>query len=940
MAWIPVNETITATPNQKYLLDSSAAEFSIVLPSLSAIGTSVILADGADVSVNKVSVIADAQFPFEGGATFFLMEVTKSQFEFVFDGFNWIVYNLSRQGVKVSDLPEQPVSQISSDDLIPFVNADGSSYESTAIPYINLKQQITDGVFTTAEQVVDSLNDSPAIARLNVSLFDGQNSTYYLDYTNLTNTPNIVSIVNQQIGSFGFITDLDSFTTDDLVQGQNNLYLDQTNFNTFFEPAFGEAYKVVSGDFPEESVRDSSGSITGSPLTTSSATTVINITNAADVERFFQGKKIRIYGASASPLVSIPTPSNPAATKRGFVGEFAGASSVRYKVIQFNLNTGEYSPTSNETGVLTGINFDKFNTDNNVLVTFSRASTEYGILVYRSVGSASFVLIDVLGPLQLGGETVNITYTDYGKFNHVTWSRKNKDAGNVYDGNTGLMHFPAFVTATNISGRGWVETTVSSIDTVARRISVSESLYFNNNIIISEDDTEQIQNAVNQRTSLGVNSLTLNNRRYIVSRLDIPNDFVFLGRGQSTVLRKLAWDSGTTNKVISALNSTSENIVLSNFSIDGNMQNQWLKSETSDRYVNYAIDLKDNGIGNTVDRVRMSNVIAGGLSSSKPTKLMVDRSRFENSGMSDLIEYAPLLADDGEELVITNNIFKNFTAAIDISLSDNGVFTSNVVENVGSGVFTYGSKFLISAPNIIRGPAGEFIPGPDVLNSVYDSVNIKLEPGTVFTSDVYGYQENGLDFDLTSNEAELSYRLDKIRLVANAEELYGQVLLGTPAENNPIQPVSDVLLDATRGKFKFTISEADVDTILTDYSVSALRETEPNHVGLVYSAKLTEYVPAGDIIGQTIPSANQYRVTVTDFKHLAVGSRVKMINHGGTPNLDSKTIIGTVTEINTPNTVPPEANVTITYPQNVTVAGSGGQITVENTFILAKGRVF
>ena len=688
MTWIPVNETITATPNQKYLLDSSAGEFSIVLPSLPAVGTSVTLADAADVSLNKVSVIADAQFPFEGGATFFLMEVPKSQFEFVFDGFYWIVYNLSRQRVKVSNLPEQPVSQISSDDLIPFVNADGNSYESTAIPFINLKQQVTEGVFTTAEQVIAALNDSPALATLDVSLFDGQNSAYYLNYNNLTNKPNIVSIVNQQIGTFGFITDLSSFTTDDLVQGQNNLYLDQTNFNTFFEPAFDEAYKVVSGDFPEESVRDSSDSIAAKPLTTSSATTVINITNVADMSRFFQAKKIRIYGASASPLVSIPTPAMGAATKRGFVGEFAGASSVRYKVIQFNLNTGEYSPTSNETNVLTGINFDKFNTDNNIVVTFSRTSTEYGILVYRSVGSASFVLIDVLGPLQLGGATQNVTYTDYGKFNHVTWSRKNKDAGNVYDGNTGLVHFPAFVTTTSISGRGWVEATVSSVDTVAKRILLSESLYFNTDIIISEDDTEQVQNAINERTALGVNSLTLNNRRYIVSRLDIPNDFVFLGRGQSTILKKLAWDSSTTNKVVSALNSTSENVVLSNFSIDGNMQNQWLKSETSDKYANYAIDLKENGIGNTVDRVRMSNVIAGGLASSKPTKLMVDRSRFENSGMSDLIEYTPLLADDGEELVITNNIFKNFTSAIDISLSDNGVFTSNVVIELPSWYFS------------------------------------------------------------------------------------------------------------------------------------------------------------------------------------------------------------------------------------------------------------
>jgi hypothetical protein len=249
MTWIPIDETITASPNQKYLIDSSAAEFNVVLPSLPTVGTSVILADAADVSLNVVSVIAEEESPFEDASILFLMDVARSQFEFVFDGANWIIYNLSRQGTKVSNLPEQPVSQISNDDLIPFVNKDGSSYESTAITYINLKQQITENAFTTAEQVIDALNDSPSLVDLNVFQLDGQDSDFYLDYNNHTNTPNIVSIVNAQIGSFGFITNLTSFTTDDLAQGQDNLYLNQTNFNTFFDPAFSEAYKFVTGDF-------------------------------------------------------------------------------------------------------------------------------------------------------------------------------------------------------------------------------------------------------------------------------------------------------------------------------------------------------------------------------------------------------------------------------------------------------------------------------------------------------------------------------------------------------------------------------------------------------------------------------------------------------------------------------------------------------------------
>ena len=938
MAWIPINQSITALANQKYLLDSSQDEFTITLPELPSVGSSIVVADGSNLSINPVTILTTTDFPFANGQVFYVIDVANSHFEFIFDGFKWLVYNVSREGLKVTDLPEQASSQISNDDLMLYVNKDGSTFESAAIPYINLKQAITEGVFTTAAEIVNALNDYAQIADLNVKTFDGNDSSFYLNYENLNNRPIVPDRVSQLSNDLGYITDLSQFTSDNLQEGQINKYLTDINFKSFFDPAFSESFRLFSGDFAEETTQDSLDKIQASPLTVNGSTQFVNITDSSLLNRFFPGKKIRIYGASETSTVSVPTPPMGSAVKNGFDG-VVGGNTVRYKIIQYNLFTGEFSPTSNESNVVTGIDFEEFNLTNNISVTFGRTNIEYGVLVYRSVGSASFILIDVLGQRQLGSATQNIEYIDYGKFNFVPWSGKDITAGNIYTPNTGTMHFPIFVATINSASKGWFDATVLSVDSNASRIRLAEDLYFNPSILISEDDTEQVQNAINLRVNLGVNSLTLNDRKYIISSLNIPSNFSLFGKGQATKLQKISWDFGPNNKILIAADSKGENISLENFVIDGNMQNQWLKSETGDRYNNYAIDLKSENSSVAIEKVRISNIIGGGIAATRPNKLQLSLSTIENSGMDDFYEYAPLIADDGNDIVITNNTFKNFTLAIDISLSDNGVFSSNIVQNVGTGVLVFGSKFLITAPNIIRGPAGEFIPGPDVLNSVYDSVNIVLEPGTVFTSDIYKYQENGRNFDIAANRAVLNFRADKLRKSDNVEELYGEVLVeliqGEPAVS-PLQNVTDENLNKSQGEFKFTIPLVGVEALLDDFSFSTLKAIDPNHVGLVYNATLTEYVPSGNIINQSINN-DEYTVTLTNFSNISLGSKVKMIAHGGTPNLND--LIGTVINIiNTPSN-PPEIVVTIKYDQTIDTAGSNGQITVENTFILAKGRI-
>ena len=314
MTWIPIAETITATANQKYLIDTTLGEFSIVLPEFPDIGNFVIVADGGDVSLNNLSVISRQEFPFDTGGIFFIMDVKRSQFEFIFNGFKWVVYNQSRQGTKVSQLPEQPISQISNDDLIPFVNKVGNTYETTAIQFVNLKQRITEDVITSAEDIIAALNGSTSNITLNVKTFDGQSSDYYLNYNNLTNRPVIKTELSQFNNDLRFISNLTSFTSDNLTQGQTNKYLTEPNFTALFTPAFASSYRAFSGDLPEQSIRNSVDNIPASPITISSSTNVINITNTADINIFFPGKTIRIYGGSINPVFDVLVPPIGAAT--------------------------------------------------------------------------------------------------------------------------------------------------------------------------------------------------------------------------------------------------------------------------------------------------------------------------------------------------------------------------------------------------------------------------------------------------------------------------------------------------------------------------------------------------------------------------------------------------------------------------------------------------
>lgn len=838
-------------------------------------------------------------------------------------------------------------------------------------------------------------------------------------YSDLTGRPtDLADFTNTSLTPY--IKNLSTFTTDNLAEGTTNKYLTRALFDTYFASSFDQAISNIPNDSPYNSIETAA-----TPITSSAATNTISITNSTLINYYRAGQNLKIFGANlTSADTDITDLASITLTKNGFSN--TGTTTFSYKVVQFNFSSGKVGPPSLNSDIAgIDISVDPFNGSNNISINITRTSNSYGVLVYRriigQVNTTTYNLIAVLGTKELGSSTVS-TFTDFYDFNATSWSRKTL-VRNEYYASTGLVHFPLI--APVAASRGWVNATIESVDTVTNRITLTSQYNFNASIIVSHDDTAIIQATIDDRVSRQLNSLKLGDKTYLVSTLLIPSNFAIFGGSNQTVLKKLSWSTyvNSTNKMLrTTINGVGTEITVSNLKIDGNMQNQYLIDDATEISNNYAIDLR--GSNYSIENVNIDNVIGGGISTPLSSNITINLCQITNGGLSDQYSYSPLIAGNSSEVLITNNKFKNFPTALDLSVTNIGVLTGNVVNNCGSGVVIYGSTKFISSPNLILGPAEEYIPGPDIFNSEYDSVNIILEDNTNFTSGSYLYQENGTAFDLTANRAFITYRVDKLRKINNVEELFGQILI-TGA--SPIQPLIGTF---ETGEFRFTISQANVNTLKTTYSYSNLSAVNSGYVGLAYRALLTEYVPSAtissaispvisggntkvtttvtvavnngitasssftvsnatgivqgstfyvpaigaasiltvtNVVGNVVsftPSATftsamvlpysitftspgtgptYYTVTVLNNtsgeplstpSNISIGTVVRLLDHGSTPSLD--VTLGTISSINTVTN-----QYTITYPINtIYEAGTdGGYITVENTFVLAKGLI-
>jgi hypothetical protein len=700
---------------------------------------------------------------------------------------------------------------------------------------------------------------------------------------------------------------------------------------------------VVGGNIVNAGLQTTSSISAEASAVTGQSTNTLNLVDLNKIDSFLEERFVRLYNASLTPDSQTTLDLSLSLARVGFSTPQATDTTIEfsYQLAQFDFDTGKISPAITPTTIdIVDSEILFFNNTNNIQLTFDRESAQKGVLIYRKIGNqTSHRLIYVLGPKEMGTSTRSIQFTDYYDYDRTPWS--GKDATNSYSASTGLVHFP--LTAPGDSVYGFLDTKITSIDRLNGAITVEDSFVTTGNVQVFNDETEIIQDQINLNAAAGILNLELDTRTYFIRSLVLPNGFSLTGNGEQTRLVKLPWSTdrfSNSNEVIRldpSINDV-EQMVLRDIAIDGNAQNQYLLDDSVDEFVNYAITVYGDSLN--VSSVNVINVIGGGLylynREQNTSSVFVTQNKINNGSLTYRYDYSPLVAKESSDISIIQNNFTNFPEYVDASSITRGVVTSNIISNCGSGLLGFGVINTILNPNVLVGPAGEYLPAPDQLNSEYDSVNITIEPGTDYVSPQLRYQETGENFDLTANEGELSSAINELRKI-NGVEVISTDYTQTTGGTDYISFVGG--LEADQGEFQFRIQESFVNDLLSRANYETLFNNNTSTEGLVYRIFQTEFVPQTEITGPgTDLGSNIYRVPVDDTGPFVVNDVVRLQGHNTTP--DSAGQNGIITNINTIQKlieIEIDLGGSITPPPGT--EPDFGNLALKNTFVIVKGQI-
>ena len=883
---------------------------------------------------------------------------------------------LSRR-LTFGDLKNYVASDLFGDELltpVQVITALNADYVANAY----IEQEGEDGEIETIP--------NPDYVSLNAGKLDGEAASYYLDWENITNKPVIATDLADLDNTAGYtsynadtnrleyvnivdgeVVSREDFDTDNVPQGEINKYFTENLFDTLLSAKFAALLQQESTVFYDGSNNDNLIKCSGR-LTNFVSDQANEIENVEFPAQFNAGQTIRLYGANIdNSFMSDSQKDFSISQLTPNLLETTGAvtHTISYQIAEMDLLNGNISTAGQAASIVVASRVDpltgeidlrpilnQFDDNYNIGVRIAGTSPNKAVMLYRKVQSPNlegqFRLYAVLGPKDL--ETG--TYIDYGTYDYVDWGPKNANDNTYID----LIHVP--VSPPTVAKRGWVDVKITEADEVGRALTFTPPVYgeLDTLINISHNDTQIIQDTILDFRARGRSALTLNDQIYVSAALALPNDFTLRGTPGVSQIKKLPWSSHfystPTNVMITLAPSATRNISVQDILLDGVGDHQVLLQDDGNPGNNYGIDFRANSDRCTVINTRMSNTIGGGLYAEQASDIRINLAEFSDQVTTDRYDWSPVKATESQNIMITNSRFINYTDSMDVSVSSKGLVTNNVVSNCGSGILVYGSSFLITNPNVILGPANELLQSPDALNSVFDSVNIRLAEGELYESDVYRYQENGINYDLTALNGQLNFLLfllDKDDL--GDENLY-YTINGPNGQDQTqyLTPVYDVNLNGEDGLFKFKITAENATTLKTTYGFDAMRAQNPNHVGIVYAAVLTtqhESGTIGDYADVSVDNNYTYDVNVTRYENLAVGDQVFLLGHNGfilgVAGDEETTVsnIGTITSI-LEDTVSETLRISIEYdPSAIITPGSPntGTLYLLKNKTIVRGRV-
>ena len=217
--WIPLTSNTNALVRQRFVANTIGGEIYITLPSSPDTGDYVVVADGWDFTQTSAFVVRNGNL-IRGAAEDLEIDVRGVSVELVWDGYSWQVYYTSATGEITTDLARKAISVVgagSYDNTTGVITITGGVTSVAGATGAVSNAQILSGLQQTgylttanitevsnlyytvsrANSAIDNRVTKAFIDNLNVDAdtLDGQDGTYFLDWTNTTNKPDPVVTV-------------------------------------------------------------------------------------------------------------------------------------------------------------------------------------------------------------------------------------------------------------------------------------------------------------------------------------------------------------------------------------------------------------------------------------------------------------------------------------------------------------------------------------------------------------------------------------------------------------------------------------------------------------------------------------------------------------------------------------------------------------------------